>query len=360
MKYLGDFLIFALLLIANGRVFFIKLTHQDPIVILSPLAVILSIFQIFSWGFDSFTGFALLMSIVVLLSNFHAMYRYSEHLYIDHYSPLMKFWAISTCLVCSVCLITIIIFKPVKTDLSKLNVSVTTQRYTGSFRAGFEPAKPFESTKAVVYNYEGKKTDDSKANPIVIFFSDKRADTYHYNPLLVQLASQGYSVFSGDFYSKDCRWLHSFCDTKILRRFGMVISSLSSPYKFNSQKEFYTFNSSLECEAMFNFVKNSKAYDENTKIVLISDFMANTAISDFEKNHKDIIAGTINIDTYGQYRTPGYGLITETDPFLARILKEKKDSKKTFSKLMVDQTVNIINSFNLTNQEVQNDSDSAE
>ena len=88
MKVSGEFLIFLLLLITNSRVFFVE-SRKDSVVLLAPLAVLLSVFQIFSWGLDIFTGTALILSILVLFSNFHALYRYFERLYVDHYSPLM-------------------------------------------------------------------------------------------------------------------------------------------------------------------------------------------------------------------------------------------------------------------------------
>ena len=98
MKFYGELLVIILLLVANGRILFIKNAKKDSLVMLSPFAFLLSIIQILNWGVDIVTLLTLVLSILVLLSNFHALFRYSERLYIDHYSILMKFWSVLTIL----------------------------------------------------------------------------------------------------------------------------------------------------------------------------------------------------------------------------------------------------------------------
>ena len=93
MKFYGELLVIILLLFANGRIIFLKNAKKDALVMLSPLAFILSIIQMLNWGLDVVIGLTLVLSVLVLLSNFHALFRYSERLYIDHYSILMKIWA---------------------------------------------------------------------------------------------------------------------------------------------------------------------------------------------------------------------------------------------------------------------------
>ena len=76
MKFYGELLIIVILLLANGRILFLKNAKKDSLVILSPLGVLLSIIQIFNWGLDAVTFLTLFLSILVLLSNFHALFRY--------------------------------------------------------------------------------------------------------------------------------------------------------------------------------------------------------------------------------------------------------------------------------------------
>ena len=117
MKFYGELLVFALLFITNLRVFFVEHVRRDPLVILAPFTFIIAILQILAWGIDLFTVLGLFIALLVLLSNFHAIFRYSERLYIDHYSPLMKAWAILTIAVSAVAMAATVYFAQVEQNI---------------------------------------------------------------------------------------------------------------------------------------------------------------------------------------------------------------------------------------------------
>lgn len=342
MKSLGELLIFAMLIVTNGRVFFVQ-SRKDGIVVLSPLSFFLSILQIISWGLDIFTGAALIMSILVLLSNFHAIYRYFEHLYVDHYSILMYVWAVSTCLICAVCFIFTFIFRTPKFNFAQYDVNIEVSRYTGNFSTGFRSAGIFEKNSAVLTRIS-PESEASGKNTTVLFIPDKRGNTYHYMPYLVQLASKGYDVYCAEFYSKDCRWLHSVADSKLFRRSTMILQSLINNWKFNSQKEFYYYNVSLEIPALVKIAEETsgKLNSENTKYFIITDFMGRSAASDYEKLHKDSVAGTFCLEDISSYKTAGYGFIDQTDRLLVKMLGLELDKNTDYAKLAAVQTANYI------------------
>ena len=362
MKISGEFLIFLLLLITNSRVFFVE-SRKDSIVLLSPLAVLLAVFQIFSWGFDVFTGTALILSILVLFSNFHALYRYFERLYVDHYSPLMYIWAISTCLVCLFCLAFLIYFAP-STPLTQRRVNKTTtnvimerERFNGSFRSGFEKASSLQKTN-IQFNIFAPETKNDL--PLIVFFPDKRAETYHYIPYLLQLAEEGYTIISSDINTKDCLWLHNPLDARPLRRFGMLLASQMDPFKFDSQTEFYTYNSSLECKAVFDLLKKKYADNPEQKYILMSDFMADTAVSDYAKEHQNQIAGIIYMNQLPDYQTKGYGFVAQTDPFVASLLNIKRDKTGHYTKLCAQESLSKLQEIVKAMKEEKDDAQSAE
>ncbi len=360
MKTSGEFLIFLLLLITNGRVFFVE-QRKDSIVLLSPVAFVLSIFQIASWGFDIFTGLGFVLALLVLLSNFHALYRYFERLYVDHYTVRMYIWAISTTLVSAASLIFLIYFAP-STPLTNRHVNknaphikISTERYNGDFRSGFNEATPFQKTNLTLYTFKkDEKTPSAPGDyavinsqnqlktPVFLFFPDKRAETYHYTPYLLQLANLGYTVVSSDINTADSLWLHNFFDKRTFRRFGMIVASLRNKYNFNSQTEFYTYNYSLECEAIFKLLKEK--FPSDTKYILASDFMANTAIQDYKKTHPDEIAGLFYMNELDSsvYKTAGYGFVDYTDPLLAAVLEIDRDKKGENSKRAAILTKEIL------------------
>ena len=118
MKFYGELLVFVLLFITNLRVFFVQHVRRDPLVVLAPFTFIVAIFQILAWGIDAFTTLGLLIALFVLLSNFHAIFRYIERLYVDHYSSLMKVWAVFTIMISALALAATIYFAPVESNAS--------------------------------------------------------------------------------------------------------------------------------------------------------------------------------------------------------------------------------------------------
>lgn len=345
MKFYGELLVFVLLFITNLRVFFVHHVRRDPLVVLAPFTFIVAIFQILAWGIDLFTSLGLLIALFVLLSNFHAIFRYMERLYVDHYSALMKVWAVFTILISAVALAATIYFAPVESSKRTLKVSVSPSYYKGSFRSGFEKAGPFDSKALTLWEF---RPDTSEADGlpqtqdiIVLLTPDKRGDTVNYVPYLEQLALRGITVSSADFFADDARWLHSFADRKILRRIVMVLQSLINRQSFEAQREYYSYNISQEYEVLIPLLR--ERYGADKKVLLITDFMADIAADDFAKKNPELIAGVLKLRDIEGYKTSGYGCIEQTDPLLAAALGLRRDKTLATPKLLASKTVEALN-----------------
>ena len=350
MKFYGELLVFVLLFITNLRVFFVHHVRRDPLVVLAPFTFIVAIFQILAWGIDAFTVLGLLIALFVLLSNFHAIFRYMERLYVDHYSALMKVWAVFTILISAVALAATIYFAPVESSKRTLKISKTQTYYKGSFRSGFEKAGPFDSKTMTFWEFgpeviENKKNPESKntkelQNIIVLLSPDKRGDTENYIPYLEQLALSGIQVTSADFFADDARWLHSFADKKILRRLVMVIQSMINRQTFEAQREYYSYNVSQEYEVLIPLLQ--ERYGADKKILLVTDFMADIAADDFAKKNPELIAGVLKLSNIEEYKSAGYGCIEQTDPLLAMAQGLKRDKTLKTPKLLAAKTVEML------------------
>lgn len=373
MKTIGELLLIILLLITNGRIFFIKHPKHDSIVILAPICLSLSVLQFFAWGFEVTTAGTFILALIVFLSNFHAMFRYSEKLYIDHYSPLMYFWSILTVLLSVLFLAETIFFLPMELQDSKIGVVQTKLNYEGGFRTGFTQSRFAANPELTIYKFEKApepsphfKDDEiteteseleinqpaeSEIKKIIIFFPDKTADTFYYKPYLQYLAKEDFTVYSGDFYSKDCRWMHSIADSKLMRRTVMSFEKLLSNQKFIQQKEFYNYNISLECKEMLSLVHaeelNARKESQIFQYYLIGDEMSSTALKDFyysqknsfeAKNPDALLGGYFLINDIDAYKTPGFGCITQTDPLLATLLNVDRDYSLSDTQQMVQET----------------------
>lgn len=365
MKFYGELLVFVLLFITNLRVFFVHHVRRDPLVVLAPFTFIVAIFQIFAWGIDAFTTLGLLIALFVLLSNFHAIFRYMERLYIDHYSGLMKFWAVFTILISAAALAATVYFAPVESSKRTLKISKNQTYYKGSFRSGFDAASPFDSKSLTLWEFgpenvvdtedaggktirtggkaanevtAGKAlTSPSSQDFIVLLAPDKRGDTANYLPYLEQLALRGLTIYSADFFADDMQWLHSFADKKVLRRIVMVIQSLLNRQRFEAQREYYSYNISQEYEVLIPLLR--ERYGADKSFLLITDFMADIAADDFAKKNPGIVAGVINLTNIEEYKTSGYGCIEQTDPLLAMIVGLKRDKTLSTPKLLADKTM---------------------
>ncbi len=349
MKFYGELLVFVLLFITNLRVFFVHHVRRDPLVVLAPFTFIVAIFQILAWGIDAFTSLGLLIALFVLLSNFHAIFRYMERLYVDHYSALMKVWAVFTIMISAVALAATIYFAPVESSKRKLKISKNQTYYKGSFRSGFVEAKPFDGKSLTIWEF-GPETDvaedagvDGAANYqdfIVLLSPDKRGDTVNYVPYLEQLALRGVTVCSADFYADDARWLHSIADKKILRRLVMVIQSLINRQRFEAQREYYSYNVSQEYEVLIPLLRERYGLDK--KLLLVTDFMADIAADDFARKNTDFIAGVLKLTDIEAYKSSGYGCIEQTDPLLAMRLELKRDKTLKTPILLAEKTQEML------------------
>ncbi len=341
MKLYGEILILVLMLLSNGRVLTIRKPHLDPLVVLAPLSFLLSSLNLSAFGIDSFSIAIFVISFLVLVSNFHALIRYGSRLVIDRYSPLMKTWAWLTTILTLTVLITLLLFKPVDFRPRKSGVTNTVINYTGNFTRGFEPAEKFTICTGFLHEYSTNPERTYKPD-VVLFMPDKRGDTVNYEPFLYQLSKAGYTILAGDFYTKDCKWLHTVEDSRIMRRLGLCIRGVSNPSKFLSQKEFYTFNFYREYKVMVELGKEK--YGDDCKFFIVTDNMGLTAALDIQKDLPDQIKGVYDISSNPDYLTPGFGFIQVTNPLLARKLGFPKDSDLSSVSSCVESTSEAIRS----------------
>lgn len=340
MKFYGELLVIILLIVANGRIIFIKNVKKDSLVMLSPLAFILALIQILNWGLDAVTGLTFFLSILVLLSNFHALFRYSERLYIDHYSILMKAWSGITIILGLALFAATIFFKPIEYDNKKLGITENLYRYEGSFRSGFTEASNLKIANLFLTELMPAGNEDRPVKEVLLFIPDKRGDTYYYKPYLQYLAREGFTVLSGDFFSSDVRWRHSITDFRLFRRTAMVFDYLVNPQKFMMQKEFYTYNILQELNALNSLV--AERYGPDTKLYIITDSMGTVAAQNFQEKNPDKVKLVYDLAAISEYKTPGFGILAQTDTLLAAFLKIPVDKEGFYTKYMVMQTKKMV------------------
>lgn len=335
---LGQLLIFALLISVELRVFFVKQAKKDSLVFISPLALVLSILLIISWGLNYVNFYVLIISVIVLFLNIYSLFKYAAKLLTDSYSSMAKSAAIIITLLCLSGMIFTLCFVPVKIKKEKkLGIQETREYFEGSFRTEFTPIKAGSSTNAILYEFS-PETASGNQNNVILLVSDKRADSQSYFPYMKFLAKEGYTVCSIDFYTNDMVWLDSSKDLKPLRKFFMIEKSLSESEYFEetNTKNTYKYNIKKECDSAIKLLDSK--FGSNCKYFLVGDKMSAEAVEEFSSYFTDKVSGFFCLDSLKEYNTPGFGIIEMTDPFLAKRLGLKRDKHGFYAKYLVLKT----------------------
>nr|WP_180485224.1 hypothetical protein [Treponema socranskii] len=334
----GDLLAAFLLAASSARIFFLKHERFDTAAVLVPPALIVIILQILAWNIDFISAALFVLALIAFFTNIRALSRFVSKLYVDHYSPVFIVFSVLI-LIASIALAGIAVrFAPVTVDPNRLGVSETKIRLSGSFASGFSEAAYFDRSSAVLYIYEGQ--GEKKTSPVVIVGSDKRADAAAYRPYMILLAAEGYTVMACDFYASDGRWFNSAADLRFFRKFAMTVSYLFRRDYFLRQKDFYTFGMIREFSAMRAVAE--KKFGNGVKLFIACDGMADAAAVDFIRDANGSVEGALALDSVGQYRTPGFGLIEQTDPLLAAFFGLSRDADMRLPHTLVSETLRRI------------------
>lgn len=349
-SFFGEILILFLMFLNCARIFFLKYGKVDSLTILAPICLILAILQITAWNADIFSFAILVISIFCFIINFRAFLRFINGLYVDHYSAGFKIGAILVILLCIFEAAVLFIFRPVILNQKELNIKETKVRLSGNFTSGFEKAKAFESVSAQIRIIQPKEEEFFNGQKVVLI-ADKRADSVEYIPFMQLLAQKGYKVYSGDFYARDVKWFINFADFKILRKFCMQISYFQNPVKFDLQKEFYSFNTKKEIDAMLNFVlsENEEKTENNKRnsIYFIGDWMSDICFDDYEKEKPTEISGFFKLSSIPEYKSKGFGFVQQTSPFTAHLLKLEREQNLENLKIIAEKTLQILPEGNI-------------
>lgn len=335
----GILIILFLIILNCGRLFFLKFGRVDVLTLLAPLCVILSILQIVAWKADFFSLILLGISIFCFFVNFRAFLRFLSGLYVDHYSLAFKIGAILVLLAAIAEVVLVVMFFPRAIKDTDFNAKKTVKLLSGSFNYGFEKIGILPVVNCEMFIYEPEE-ESLKKDTVVLFFSDKRADTSHYEPYLMSLADNGYTVCSADYFSKDLKWFHSFADNRFFRRMFMILKYFSNETMFVTENEFYTYNTINECEATLKFAK--QYFGEDKKFFFIGDVMTFEGVKDYSSRNSNSSEGCFNIAELEVYKTPGFGCVQQLAPVLGYKFNVEPSSDFSIPRKMAEETIKMI------------------
>lgn len=310
----SQLLVLGLLALTCSRIFFLKKVKRDVVSTVPVVAFLLSLLNIVAWGFSPLELIISLLSLFVTIWNIRAMLRLASKLVIDHYSGLFVAISVINLLLVVVVAIVILAFRPVNANLKKFEVEQKNIIATGSFTQGFtERTNPFDRANAKISIFEPERTSRTKG--IIVFIPNKNARIETYQPMLVKLAHDCYTVYAAEFYDSDVLWFSDqWKNHNIMRQAAFLhdTQTADTPEVIQSKR---TEDFSNEYRALLSFIP----LQSGKPVYAVADKDDAQALAVLRRDLGSIVSATVDIANVSGYVTKGLGPIEQTNPLYAKI-----------------------------------------
>ena len=301
----GGLLICALIVLLALRFLVHKRTKVDSIVMAAPFALVFSIFYLFAYGVNLFSLCIFVLVFVVFLTNYRALQRFAEGLYVDYYHAYFSVASFVEALITVAMAVSLIIYAPIA-DTPTKGYSIEKTQLTGSATQGLtEKSQFFDSIDGILYEYVGESEIDSE-KPILLYVSDFFCYSKDFSPVLAGYAREGFQVFAADLFLPDIEYNSKFLDSKLIRPFAFRIQKFYNYSKFERNLDNYIQKKEREIKTIKDFLE--KKYPNKT-ILFLGDTYTSQAVKNlfFKEN---II----------KYDWGGCGLLSQTLPLEYKVL----------------------------------------
>lgn len=301
----GGLLICALIVLLALRFLVHKRTKVDSIVMAAPFALVFSIFYLFAYGVNLFSLCIFVLVVIVFLTNYRALQRFAEGLYVDYYHAYFSVASFVEALITVAMAVFLIIYAPIA-DTPTKGYSIEKTQLTGSATQGLtEKSQFFDSIDGILYEYVGESEIDSE-KPILLYVSDFFCYSKDFSPVLAGYAREGFQVFAADLFLADVEYNSKFLDSKLIRPFAFRIQKFYNYSKFERNLDNYIQKKEREIKTIKDFLE--KKYPNKT-ILFLGDTYTSQAVKNlfFKEN---II----------KYDWGGCGLLSQTLPLEYKVL----------------------------------------
>lgn len=304
----GGLLICTLIVLLALRFLVHKRAKVDSIVMAAPFALVFSIFYLFAYGVNLFSLCIFVLVLVVFFTNYRALQRFAEGLYVDYYHAYFSVASFVEALVTVAMAIFLIIYAPVS-DTPTKGYTIEKTQLTGSATQGLsEKSQFFDSIDGALYEYIGDSGIDAE-KPILLYVSDLFCYSKDFSPVLAGYAREGYQVFAADLFLDDVEYNSKFLDNKLIRPFALRMQKVYNNSKFEKNLDVYIQKKEREIKSVKDFLE--KKYP-NKEILFLGDTYTSQAVKNlfFKEN---II----------KYDWGGCGLLSQTLPLEYKVLLSK-------------------------------------
>lgn len=326
----AQLLILTILAISSARVFSIRQTRLDSLVMFIPFALFVLFIESIAWGLS--VNEIILFNLIILASivNYKSFFRFINHLFVDSYSALYTISSLLLFLIIIATAVLFIAFKPVYLKEDKLQIKTETKYLSGTFNTGFSESDETLQTKNLkltVYTPDANK-GNYQNDYAVIFVPDKRARFSSYDPFLKLLAKSGFKVYAGDFGFSTVPSSKKV-NINFLRQHELFMKSKKAggAYYSAAENNYYLDVYAKEMEVIAKIADKNEPVAK--KLIIVADEGPALAASKIISTPRQIVM-CHNISLISEYKTPGYGFIQQSDPLLAKFSFNLDRDKKGY------------------------------
>ncbi len=339
-RFLAEMLALLLVLAASFRFFLISYTRRDSLAIAPTAALVISILNILIFGFSLIEFLVFLIALLSFIWNFRSLTKMLSDVITDQYDFSLILLSIFTGFACMFAIFTVIYFKPMTLRKKNFHANETTTLYAGNFRNGlYELEKPFTCETARIIKVE---PDDSLKldKNIILFVPPKTASLEMYRPLFYKLADYGYTVYGGEFYTKDSKWFNGKYDRKIFRRYKFIHDKLNHNDEFTGNLLYNERILENEFQSLFDLA----SITGNDKIFLLSEDDVTGIMGKILAKNKHLL-GSYDLSFIEGYDTKGFGPVENTDPLISFLMDNDIDRSGYLSSHLAKEVNDFFNTL---------------
>ena len=385
--FLAQVLILILLFSSGIRVLFIKNPRVDAFAVIPVFAFLISLLLIPIWGITVQNLVIIVLSALFFLTNVRALFRVSSNLIVDNYTLAFIIANFIELLLLIATIAFVVLSAPVRCKLKNFGTQKEKVYLTGTLAAGIRKGDFFEGDafSGILYIYkplqeisatekpaassaEGTAAgaasavsttvadtasapvstapsvpviqepaqENTSERPIIVFAGTSVGTVEQYEPYILFLSKNGFTVCAADLYTRDMHIYEGASNRRFARRIRTLYNYVQDKTEFEATKKKELLLSRQKYERLTELVLD--LFGESQTVYYITDGVSfdtiNAVIEAFPKN----AVGFYSLNRIPEYKTQGFGFIQQTDILLAKYFSMKRDSSFFIPRYVANKT----------------------
>ncbi len=384
--FLAQVLILILLFSSGIRVLFIKNPRVDAFAVIPVFAFLISLLLIPIWGITVQNLVIIVLSALFFLTNVRALFRVSSNLIVDNYTLAFIIANFIELLLLIATIAFVVLSSPVRCKLKDFGTQKEKVYLTGTLAAGIRKGNFFEGDafSGILYIYKplqeisatekpaaSAESSNSTASasgtanaasiasapvstapsvpviqepaqentserPIIVFAGTSVGTVEQYEPYILFLSKNGFTVCAADLYTRDMHIYEGASNRRFARRIRTLYNYVQDKTEFEATKKKELLLSRQKYERLTELVLD--LFGESQTVYYITDGVSfdtiNAVIEAFPKN----AVGFYSLNRIPEYKTQGFGFIQQTDILLAKYFSMKRDSSFFIPRYVANKT----------------------